>query len=169
MARVTVEDCLDHVKNRFDLVLKASKRAHMLELGEADPLVPIDNDKPTVIALREIAEGFDISKSRHDLLDEQEKIDVEEKSLEEELELTLEQELAQELSKDFADAFSMDFNTAEATPVVILNPEEDPDSTVLAKTEGDDVEISLSELSDSEAESELSESQRSDQKDSDDA
>ena len=58
MARVTVEDCLEHVENRFDLVIKAAERAHLLELGAADPLVPHDNDKPTVIALREIAEGL---------------------------------------------------------------------------------------------------------------
>jgi DNA-directed RNA polymerase subunit omega len=58
MARVTVEDCLEHVENRFDLVLKASERAHSLELGAADPIVERDNDKPTVIALREIAAGL---------------------------------------------------------------------------------------------------------------
>jgi DNA-directed RNA polymerase subunit omega len=63
MARVTIEDCLDHVENRFALVIKAAKRAHLLEMGAADPLVPIDNDKPTVIALREIAAGFDIENA----------------------------------------------------------------------------------------------------------
>ena len=66
MARVTVEDCLENVENRFDLVLKASERAHALELGAADPMVPVDNDKPTVIALREIAEGLDIKQRRTD-------------------------------------------------------------------------------------------------------
>jgi len=60
MARVTVEDCLKNLRNRFDLVIEAAERAHKLELGAADPLVPIDNDKPTVIALREIAAGFDL-------------------------------------------------------------------------------------------------------------
>lgn len=64
MARVTVEDCLKNVDNRFTLVLEASKRAHLLELGAADPLVPPENDKPTVIALREIAAGHDISQTR---------------------------------------------------------------------------------------------------------
>lgn len=63
MARVTIEDCLQHVENRFALVIKAAKRAHLLELGAADPLVPIDNDKPTVIALREIAAGLDIENA----------------------------------------------------------------------------------------------------------
>lgn len=61
MARVTVEDCLEKVENRFALVLLAAERAHQLEMGLSDALVPEDNDKPTVIALREIAEGFDIA------------------------------------------------------------------------------------------------------------
>lgn len=54
MARITVEDCLENVDNRFELVLLASRRARQISKG-ADPLVPVDNDKPTVIALREIA------------------------------------------------------------------------------------------------------------------
>jgi len=57
MARLTVEDCLDYVDNRFELVLVASKRARQLAMG-ADPLVELDNDKPTVLALREIAENL---------------------------------------------------------------------------------------------------------------
>ena len=57
MARTTVEDCLENVDNRFQLVLIAAKRARQLSNG-ADPLVPRDNDKDTVIALREIAEGL---------------------------------------------------------------------------------------------------------------
>jgi len=56
MARVTVEDCLDHVDNRFELVLLASKRARQLVAGK-EPKVEWDNDKPTVLALREISEG----------------------------------------------------------------------------------------------------------------
>ncbi len=57
MARVTVEDCLENMVNRFQLVLVATARARQLAYGSA-PLVPDDNDKPTVIALREIAEGL---------------------------------------------------------------------------------------------------------------
>lgn len=57
MARLTVEDCLDYVDNRFELVLVAARRARQLAMG-ADPLVPVDNDKPTVLALREIAEDL---------------------------------------------------------------------------------------------------------------
>jgi DNA-directed RNA polymerase subunit omega len=56
MARVTVEDCLPNVENLFQLVLLASARARRLANG-AEPTVPVDNDKVTVIALREIAEG----------------------------------------------------------------------------------------------------------------
>ncbi|MCH8058046.1 MAG: DNA-directed RNA polymerase subunit omega [Proteobacteria bacterium] len=57
MARITVEDCLDNVDNRFELVLTATKRARQIANG-AEPMVEVDNDKPTVIALREIAEGL---------------------------------------------------------------------------------------------------------------
>src|SRR5690606_9014383 len=58
MARITVEDCLDKVDNRFELVMVASKRARQLAVGGKDPLVPEEGDKPTVLALREIAEGL---------------------------------------------------------------------------------------------------------------
>ena len=58
MARVTVEDCLEHVENRFELVMVSSKRARQLATGGKDPLVPVENDKPTVLALREIAAGL---------------------------------------------------------------------------------------------------------------
>ncbi len=57
MARVTVEDSLSQVNNRFDLVLIAAKRARNISMG-AEPFVSADNDKPTVIALREIADGL---------------------------------------------------------------------------------------------------------------
>jgi DNA-directed RNA polymerase subunit omega len=57
MARVTVEDCLGAVDNRFELVLVASKRARQLARGTVEPVLPWENDKPTVMALREIAAG----------------------------------------------------------------------------------------------------------------
>ena len=57
MARVTVEDCLDNLENRFELVMVASKRARQLAIGGKDPKVEWENDKPTVVALREISEG----------------------------------------------------------------------------------------------------------------
>lgn len=57
MARVTVQDCLERIPNRFELVMVAVKRARALEIGGGQPLVDAEKDKPTVIALREIAEG----------------------------------------------------------------------------------------------------------------
>ncbi|WP_455221084.1 DNA-directed RNA polymerase subunit omega [Kaarinaea lacus] len=77
MARVTVEDCLDHVDNRFELVLLGSRRARQIAQGK-EPLVDLENDKPTVVALREIAEG----KINNAVLDAAEK-EPEEESQEE--------------------------------------------------------------------------------------
>ena len=58
MARITVEDCLDKVDNRFELVMVSSKRARQIQIEGKDPMVSVDNDKPTVVALREIADGL---------------------------------------------------------------------------------------------------------------
>ena len=58
MARVTVEDCLENVANRFELVMVSSKRARQIATQGKDAMVPLENDKPTVLALREIAEGL---------------------------------------------------------------------------------------------------------------
>ena len=57
MARITVEKCLNNVHNHFDLVLLSSKRARQIDIGKYEPTVPWDNDKPTVVALREISSG----------------------------------------------------------------------------------------------------------------
>lgn len=88
MARITVEDCLDHVDNRFDLVLFATKRARQLANG-VEPLLPWENDKPTVMALREIAEGVLSKESVAELEDEQG-----------DTEKSLEQAIAEELAAD---------------------------------------------------------------------
>ncbi|EPG4825778.1 DNA-directed RNA polymerase subunit omega [Klebsiella pneumoniae] len=58
MARVTVQDAVEKIGNRFDLVLVAARRARQRQVGGKDPLVPEENDKTTVIALREIEEGL---------------------------------------------------------------------------------------------------------------
>ena len=58
MARVTVQDAVEKIGNRFDLVLDAARRARQMQVGGKDPLVPEENDKTTVIALREIEEGL---------------------------------------------------------------------------------------------------------------
>ena len=78
MARVTVEDCLEHVANRFELVMVASKRARQMATGGKDPLVDEESDKPTVIALREIAEGL----VTPDILTREEEMEAEEELLE---------------------------------------------------------------------------------------
>lgn len=69
MARVTVEDCLARIPNRFELVLTAAKRARQIEHG-AEPLVPMGKEKPTVIALRELGEGK-IDRQRIDEIEQQ--------------------------------------------------------------------------------------------------
>ena len=58
MARITVEDCLQIIPSRFDLRIMASKRARQLATTSRDPLVEWDNDKPTLVALREIEAGL---------------------------------------------------------------------------------------------------------------
>lgn len=68
MARVTVEDCLEHVDNRFQLVMVATKRARDIAVNGEQPLVDWENDKPTVVALREIAAGL----IKADILDKDE-------------------------------------------------------------------------------------------------
>ncbi len=78
MARITVEDCLDKVDNRFHLVMIASKRARQLQAEGKDPLVSVDKDKPTVIALREIAEGMVDAG----ILNEKPTLELDEKTLE---------------------------------------------------------------------------------------
>ena len=98
MARLTVEDCLDNVENRFDLVLVAAQRARQLAMG-AEPLVPEDNDKPTVIALREIAENL-INREMLDALEETPMDDIEamiEGDLSAELESSLKESLKNNL------------------------------------------------------------------------
>ena len=56
MARVTVNDCMKHIPNRFQMTLAATVRARQITMGSA-PMVEVDRDKPTVLALRELAEG----------------------------------------------------------------------------------------------------------------
>ncbi len=85
MARITVEDCLENIENRFELVLTATKRARQISNG-SDPMIPEENDKPTVIALREIAEGLIDTERVYVLQAEIEAAEVFDTDLEEELE-----------------------------------------------------------------------------------
>ena len=94
MARITVEDCLDNVENRFELVMLATKRARQLATGGKDPLVNEDSDKATVIALREISEGLVTNAllQGHPEFEEPDNEETEEQSLAGE-EIEFEQEL----------------------------------------------------------------------------
>ncbi|CAK9886926.1 MAG: DNA-directed RNA polymerase subunit omega [Candidatus Erwinia impunctatus] len=76
MARVTVQDAVEKIGNRFDLVLVAARRARQMQIGGKDSLVPEENDKSTVIALREIEEGL-ITNQILDLRERQEQQDQE--------------------------------------------------------------------------------------------
>ncbi|AWX14404.1 DNA-directed RNA polymerase subunit omega [Mergibacter septicus] len=72
MARVTVQDAVEKVGNRFDLILTAARRARELQLHVREPLVAEENDKPTVIALREIEAGL----INNEIMDNQERHDA---------------------------------------------------------------------------------------------
>lgn len=71
MARVTVEDAVNKIGNRFDLILVAARRARQLSVEGKEPMVDIENDKCTVVALREIEKGFITAN----ILDQQERRD----------------------------------------------------------------------------------------------
>jgi len=77
MARITVEDCLDHVDNRFELVMVGSKRARQIAVEGRPALVDEENDKPTVIALREIEQGLITADILTEIPQEYEIIDAE--------------------------------------------------------------------------------------------
>lgn len=72
MARVTVQDAVDQIGNRFDLILTAARRARQLQLNVREPLVAEENDKPTVIALREIEKGL----INNEIMERQERFDI---------------------------------------------------------------------------------------------
>ena len=80
MARITVEDCLDNVDNRFELVMLAAKRARQIATQGKDPLVEEESDKPTVIALREIEEGLITPEILQEIERDYEIVDAEESS-----------------------------------------------------------------------------------------
>ena len=101
MARITVEDCLTRIPNRFDLVLVASKRARQLSKGK-EATLSWDNDKPTVLALREIAEGnVDASILKEvNVREEIAEVVVEQDDFRQRLEQELQQELQEEFRQE---------------------------------------------------------------------
>ena len=132
MARITVEDCIDKFPNRFELVLVSSNRARKLHSGET-PLVEKDNDKNTVIALREIAdEHLSIEELKNNLIEEYQTV-----SLQNEEDLTIENIDSQESSSDDEikvedevkiDSLEVDSNdSSESTIEEISYKQDDPD------------------------------------------
>lgn len=116
MARVTVEDCLSKVDTRFQLVLVSAKRARQLSNG-AEAHLPWENDKPTVMALREIAAGFvDVS-----ILDEE--LNKKEDDIFEISEVRM-QEVVDELSQALPAATATTVTTTDETPEVPQTPSE---------------------------------------------
>lgn len=129
MARITVEDCLEHVENRFELVMVASKRARQIQTGGKDPLLPEDNDKPTVLALREIAE---------ELVDASILIDTAQEEAEESVTALEATEAAEEgdASKPKDDISIEDAMDAE----LVSEDDEDTDTAKVADIDGDSEE-----------------------------
>jgi len=119
MARVTVEDCLEKIDNRFDLVMVASRRARQLQTGGKDPLVPNQNDKPTVMALREIAAGL-IGRS---ILDE---VEVR-KSSDEELSELVQADALRKSRQDLSITEAMDADLIEEDEAVVTKIKSDDD------------------------------------------
>jgi len=119
MARVTVEDCLEKIDNRFDLVMVASRRARQLQTGGRDPLVPNQNDKPTVMALREIAAGL-IGRS---ILDE---VEVR-KSSDEELSELVQADALRKSRQDLSITEAMDADLIEEDEAVVTKIKSDDD------------------------------------------
>jgi DNA-directed RNA polymerase subunit omega len=120
MARVTVEDCVDQIPNRFDLVLAASERARVLDRGADQSWLECGNDKNTVVALREIAEG-----GAPEVVNEAEAIDEAEVADAEVADAEVAD--AEVADAEVADAEVADAEVADAAPVASENTEEASD------------------------------------------
>jgi len=135
MARITVEDCIDKFESRFELVLVASNRARKLHSGES-PTVEKDNDKPTVIALREIAdESLSVDSLKEKLIQEYQTV----QPLEDE-ELSLDYVSEEIQSKDEIITEDEDQLNQENEKIINSNeeisPEESDDSALTSKNGG---------------------------------
>ena len=135
MARITVEDCIDKFESRFELVLVASNRARKLHSGES-PTVEKDNDKPTVIALREIAdESISVDSLKEKLIQEYQTV----QPLEDE-ELSLDYVSEEIQSKDEIITEDEDQLNQENEKIINSNeeisPEESGDSALTSKNDG---------------------------------
>lgn len=132
MARVTVEDCLEKINNRFDLVMVASRRARQLQTGGKDPMVPNQNDKPTVMALREVAAGL----IGYSILDE---VEVRKSS---------DEELSELVQADALRKSRQDLSITEAMDADLI--EEDEDAVTKIKADDDEEETEADGAKDDE-------------------
>ena len=106
MARITVEDCIDKISNRFDLVVFAVQRGRELSAGD-EPTIDRDNDKNTVVSLREIAEStVDIVELRENLIISMQKQIQEEENEDKEITSETEDNIINDVEKN-ADKFGM--------------------------------------------------------------
>ena len=106
MARITVEDCIEKINNRFDLVVFAVQRGRELSAGD-EPTIDRDNDKNTVVSLREIAEStVDIEKLRDNLIISMQKQIQEEETQDKEITSETEDNIINDVEKN-ADKFGM--------------------------------------------------------------
>ena len=106
MARVTVEECLDFVDNRFDLVLVAAKRAHQLSSGGYRSTLDVGKDKPTVVALREIEAGLIDSSILTEEYEMEVELSAQEKAADNEKMAEIEKELTATAIDDSVDEMS---------------------------------------------------------------
>ena len=138
MARITVEDCIDKFDSRFELVLVASNRARKLHTGE-DPTVERDNDKNTVIALREIAdETISAEEFKQDLIEEYQSVspfDEEELALEFNEENTADEDDSEKLSEVSAETDQIDITKDDSEDNLVIN--NDADSENITEIEAD--------------------------------
>ena len=127
MGRITVEDCLENVDNRFALVMIASRRARQLQTGGKDPLVSEDNDKPTVVALREIAAGkigysiLDEAEAQQESADELSELVAAEALRKVRDDITIEEAMDAELVDDGAAEVAAEEEVQEAAPEADLD------------------------------------------------
>jgi DNA-directed RNA polymerase subunit omega len=123
MARVTVEDCLEKIDNRFDLVMISARRARQLQTGGKDPLVADQKDKPTVLALREVAAGL----IGYSILDE---VEIRKSS---------DEELSELIQADALRKARQDLSITEAMDADLIEEDDDEDPKA-RKADADDEE-----------------------------
>lgn len=145
MARITIEDCLKRINNRFEIVSIAARRARQLSLGDSEPLVALENDKPTVLALREIADGYTHFESR----DETQDVDVDSQALADALAMAGEEaDERQDADTNDHDAVEQDAKNPDVSDMAEEVNDSADDAEADAKTADDESEAGVHEEED---------------------